>query len=117
MHSYAIQVFCVRVLEGTMGIEVIGAGYGRTGTSSFQKAMIMLGFGSCYHMREVFDNGEHAEWAKMSDTRDLQLLRGIMEKGGYRSSCDMPSRLGLGLRLRLAAISRWPSFFSLLHAI
>ena len=34
---------------------IIGAGYGRTGTSSLQMALCALGF-RCYHAREVFNN-------------------------------------------------------------
>ena len=41
------------------GLLVIGAGYGRTGTSSLQEALSILGFGPVYHMREVFKNDGH----------------------------------------------------------
>jgi hypothetical protein len=40
-------------------MKVIGAGLGRTGTSSLQAAMEILGFGPCYHMTEVFAHPEH----------------------------------------------------------
>ena len=36
-----------------MAIEVIGAGFGRTGTLSLKHALEQLGFGRCYHMMEV----------------------------------------------------------------
>ena len=39
-----------------MSLEVIGAGYGRTGTMSTQAALIELGF-PCYHMKEVMRAG------------------------------------------------------------
>jgi hypothetical protein len=42
-------------------IEVIGAGFGRTGTMSLKVALEDLGFGPCYHMTEVFDQPKHAE--------------------------------------------------------
>jgi hypothetical protein len=35
-------------------LKVIGAGFGRTGTASLQAGLEVLGFGPCYHMREVF---------------------------------------------------------------
>jgi len=38
-----------------MGLKVIGAGFGRTGTSSTQVALAQLGF-PCYHMREILAN-------------------------------------------------------------
>ena len=41
------------------GLLVIGAGYGRTGTSSLQEALSILGYGPVYHMREVFRNDGH----------------------------------------------------------
>ena len=76
-----------------MGIEVIGAGYPRTGTSSFKAAMEILGYGKCYHMREVFDNGHAPCWTEICKEGNLELIRDLMEKNGYRSSADMPSCL------------------------
>jgi hypothetical protein len=42
-----------------MSLDVIGAGYGRTGTMSLKIALERLGYGPCYHMYEVFDNPGH----------------------------------------------------------
>ena len=39
-----------------MPVDVIGAGFGRTGTLSLKVALEELGFGPCYHMTEVFEN-------------------------------------------------------------
>ena len=36
-----------------MSLEVIGAGFGRTGTDSMREALEILGFGPCHHMREL----------------------------------------------------------------
>lgn len=36
-----------------MSLEIIGAGFGRTGTVSMKAALEILGFGPCYHMREI----------------------------------------------------------------
>src|ERR671926_434210 len=44
-----------------MTLEVIGAGFGRTGTMSLKLALEELGFGPCYHMTEVFEHPEHVE--------------------------------------------------------
>jgi len=42
-----------------MALAVIGAGFGRTGTLSMKLALEMLGFGPCYHMRELVENAAH----------------------------------------------------------
>ncbi|KAI7882023.1 hypothetical protein K492DRAFT_145421 [Lichtheimia hyalospora FSU 10163] len=41
-------------------LQVIGAGYGRTGTDSLRTALNMLGY-NCHHMREMFQYGRHPE--------------------------------------------------------
>ena len=35
-------------------LQVIGAGFGRTGTASMREALVRLGFGPCDHMVENF---------------------------------------------------------------
>ena len=51
-----------------MGLKVIGAGFGRTGTMSLKVALEELGFDPCYHMTEVFDHPEHIEtWDAAAD--------------------------------------------------
>lgn len=48
-----------------MGLEVIGAGFGRTGTDSMKNALETLGLGPCYHMSEVVTHPERvALWRK-----------------------------------------------------
>ncbi|MEM7540016.1 MAG: sulfotransferase family protein [Pseudomonadota bacterium] len=42
-----------------MSLRVIGAGVGRTGTTSLKLALEQLLGGRCYHMHEVFPNEEH----------------------------------------------------------
>lgn len=42
-----------------MGIKIIGAGFGRTGTSSLKDALDRLGVTPCYHMRDVMEKSEH----------------------------------------------------------
>jgi hypothetical protein len=42
-----------------MGLRVIGAGVGRTGTNSLKVALERLLNGPCYHMIEVFGHPEH----------------------------------------------------------
>ncbi len=43
-----------------MSPEIVGAGFGRTGTLSLKNALEQLGFAPCYHMSEAFANPEHA---------------------------------------------------------
>tara|TARA_R110002096_G_scaffold74746_3_gene176932 strand:- start:8588 stop:9208 length:621 start_codon:yes stop_codon:yes gene_type:complete len=46
-----------------MGLSVIGAGFGRTGTESLKNALEILGYGPCYHMFEVLPYPERvATW-------------------------------------------------------
>lgn len=71
-----------------MPLEIIGPGFGRTGTSSLKIALEHLGFGPCHHMFEVRDNpellpdweaaarGEAVDWDKVFQ--------------GYRSQADWP---------------------------
>lgn len=42
-----------------MTLRIIGAGFGRTGTSSLKVALEQLGFAPCYHMFEVATRPEH----------------------------------------------------------
>jgi hypothetical protein len=44
-----------------MSLEVIGAGFGRTGTMSIKVALEQLGYGPCYHMIELFEHPEHVD--------------------------------------------------------
>jgi len=71
-----------------MALEIIGPGFGRTGTNSLKLALDHLGFGPCHHMFEVRDNpellpdweaaarGEAVDWSKVFDR--------------YRSQVDWP---------------------------
>ena len=71
-----------------MGLEIIGPGFGRTGTNSLKIALERLGFGPCHHMFEVRDKpellpdweaaarGEKVDWSKVFR--------------GYRSQVDWP---------------------------
>lgn len=46
-------------------MRVIGAGFGRTGTTSLKAALEELGFGPCYHMTELFKHPSHgAFWER-----------------------------------------------------
>jgi hypothetical protein len=71
------------------GLIVVGAGFGRTGTTSMMQALDHLGLGPTHHMFEAFDDPEGFEvWAAA--------LRGepwdpAAVLTGYRSTVDFPS--------------------------
>ena len=44
-------------------------------------------------MREAIDHGHAEQWIKISNSRDPELIRNLMDKNGYRSTCDMPSSI------------------------
>ncbi|MBI3675489.1 MAG: sulfotransferase family protein [Proteobacteria bacterium] len=70
-------------------MQVIGAGFGRTGTLSLKLALEQIGFGPCYHMMEVFRTPGHAEvWQKIAlgEKPDWNSLF-----SGYRATVDWPS--------------------------
>jgi hypothetical protein len=72
-----------------MAIEVIGAGFGRTGTLSLKAALEKLGYDKCYHMLEVAGNEGHVDaWRALArgDSVDWDELF-----KGYKASVDWPS--------------------------
>ena len=73
-----------------MALDVVGAGFGRTGTLSLKHALERLGFGACYHMLEVARNHpEHrALWsaARRGEPVDWDALF-----EGYRAAVDWPA--------------------------
>lgn len=72
-----------------MTLEIIGAGFGRTGTDSLREALNILGFGPCHHMFEVTNNPlMKSRWrAFMAD--GVPDWDALFE--GYRSCVDWPS--------------------------
>jgi hypothetical protein len=72
-----------------MTLEVIGAGFGRTGTASLKVALEELGFGPCYHMSELFEHSEHVplwEAARQGEPVDWEEIF-----YGYKATTDWPS--------------------------
>jgi hypothetical protein len=84
----AVRERRVRSQGQSMALAVIGAGFGRTGTLSLRDALERLGLGPCYHMYEVVQNPEHADfWQRAADGEPVdwdQLL------GRYGSAVDWP---------------------------
>ena len=72
-----------------MSLEIIGAGFGRTGTRSLQIALQEIGFGPCYHMMELFEHPEHAPvWHGAADGAPTD-WRALLD--GYRAAVDWPA--------------------------
>ena len=72
-----------------MAIELIGAGFGRTGTLSLKLALERLGFGPCYHMHEVMAHPEHALRWSQAHAGEAVDWDALFE--GYRATVDWPS--------------------------
>jgi Sulfotransferase domain len=72
-----------------MALEVIGAGFGRTGTNSLKAALEELGFDPCYHMSELFEHPKHVElWDAAARGKSVDWNELF---GGYRSTTDWPA--------------------------
>lgn len=71
-----------------MTLEVIGSGFGRTGTTSLKEALEILGFGPCHHMDEVLENPPQvALWQAIASGQDVDLAEVF---AGYRAQVDWP---------------------------
>lgn len=83
-----------------MNLEIVGAGFGRTGTQSLKIALEQLGVGPCYHMMEVFGNVAHIPlWAAATsgEKPDWETIF-----ANYRSTVDWP---GCAFWQELAALN------------
>ncbi len=72
-----------------MALQVIGAGFGRTGTLSMKAALEQLGYNKCHHMLEVFPSDEQLDlWHGISqgETPDWDKVF-----DGFQASVDFPS--------------------------
>jgi hypothetical protein len=70
------------------GLEIIGAGFGRTGTMSLKLALEQLGFGPCYHMTEIVKNPGHARlWRSAHSEQPVDWVELF---GRYRATVDWP---------------------------
>ena len=72
-----------------MPLEIVGTGFGRTGTLSLKGALEQLGFGRCYHMIEVAQNPGHS--ALWSAARDGAKTDWAALFANYRATVDWPS--------------------------
>jgi len=71
-----------------MGLKIIGAGFGRTGTLSLKTALEELGFGPCHHMTEVFNNQwQLPYWQAAIEGKPVDWHTLL---SGYQSTTDWP---------------------------
>jgi len=70
-------------------MDVIGVGFGRTGTASLKGVLELLGFGPCYHMREIRrEPARAADWLAVAAGTERDWSRVL---AGYRSTVDWPA--------------------------
>lgn len=71
-----------------MALDVIGSGFGRTGTRSLKDALEILGFTPCHHMDEVFaDPAQVEHWLPITRGQPVDLNKAF---AGFRSQVDWP---------------------------
>ena len=90
----ATFVFLPRFLcigDATDGIQVIGAGLGRTGTMSLQAALKILGYNP-YHMEAFLKDSSHpTAWRDFAEgRRTAEELFGKIAGEGYNATMDNP---------------------------
>ena len=71
-----------------MSLSVIGAGFGRTGTTSMKAALELLGLGPCHHMKEVTTPEQTAEWLAVAEGQTQEWDRIF---SGFGSCIDWPA--------------------------
>ena len=72
-------------------MEVIGAGYGRTGTLSLQLALEQLGFDPCYHMQTIVKRPRHLQaWSKIGQGAPVDWHHLLSD---YEAAVDFPVSL------------------------
>ena len=72
-----------------MGLKIIGAGFGRTGTKSLKLALEQLGFGPCHHMEEVMSNPKQVPlWQAAINGEAVDWDAAF---AGYNSAVDWPA--------------------------
>jgi hypothetical protein len=70
-------------------VQIIGSGFGRTGTRSTKDALEVLGFGPCYHMEEVIKRPRHARaWLDRAEGRRVD-WHDLFD--GWGSTVDFPA--------------------------
>ena len=71
-----------------MSLQIIGPGFGRTGTRSLKAALELLGFGPCHHMQTLFaDPAQRAFWKTFAEGGAVDWQEVF---AGFRSQMDWP---------------------------
>lgn len=85
-----------------MALEIIGPGFGRTGTHSLKLALEQLGFGPAHHMFEVRDRPDLLPaWEAVAQGRSVDWDQVF---AGYRAQVDWP-----GARVWRELTRHWPN--------
>ena len=78
-------------------LRLIGAGFGRTGTTSIKAALEMLEYAPVHHGSAVFDNNLFSNWAAILNEEDKVIrqrrLREIMDGYQFQATLDFPACL------------------------
>ena len=82
--------------RGRISVKVIGAGFGRTGTSSIKAALEEIGFGPCYHVSEIAKNPDHLKAWRAAALGEPVHWREVLK--GYEATTLL--RASIVLRLR-----------------
>jgi hypothetical protein len=71
------------------GLQVIGAGFGRSGTTSLRKALHILGFAPCYHMQTTLTHyADMKFWVRAKAGEPVDFRRFFRR---YRATVDWPA--------------------------
>jgi len=71
-----------------MSLQIIGSGFGRTGTMTMKEALGVLGFGPTHHMTEIMENPEQIDhWKAVFAKKDVDWAEVF---AGYNSQVDWP---------------------------
>jgi hypothetical protein len=72
-----------------VSLEVIGAGFGRSGTMSLRRALEMLGYAPCYHMQVTLTRYAHMKfWVRARAGEPVDYRRFFRR---YRATVDWPA--------------------------
>ena len=81
----------LKIKPKIMGLKVIGAGLGRTGTETLKLALEHLGYDKCYHMYELMKNpAQLIHWEELREGGSTNLSKLFH---GYQASVDFPAAI------------------------
>lgn len=93
----AIIGFALAITPSNAALEVIGSGFGRTGTDTLRESLNTLGY-KTYHMREIIDGGLLSDvriWHDQAENNcaDVDALKSLFDEGGWTAAVDFPTAL------------------------